>query len=199
MQRVRTLVLCITGASGAPYAEKFLNTAVESGLKLHCVVSTNGKVVLEEELGVDYDRFREFYAAKGVVFHDEFNFRSPLASGSFLKKNVDAVVVLPCSVGTLGAVANGVVLNLIHRVCDAAIKERVPLVMAVREMPMSAVHLENMLKLQRAGATAFPLSPAFYHKPKKLEDLVSFAVGKIFDLLGVEVNLFNRWGEGEGQ
>jgi len=198
MQSVSSLVLCITGASGAPYAKKFLDSALELGLKVHCVVSKNAKTVLEEELSLDYDRFRRIYGERGVVFHDEFNFRSPLASGSFLKKNIDAVVVLPCSVGTLGAVAGGVVLNLIHRVCDVAIKERVPLVMAVREMPLSAIHLENMLKLQRLGVLAFPISPAFYHKPKGLDDLLSFAVGKIFDLIGVEANLFNRWGGERG-
>jgi 4-hydroxy-3-polyprenylbenzoate decarboxylase len=115
-----------------------------------------------------------------------------------LKRNIDAVVVLPCSVSTLGAVANGIVSNLIHRVCDVALKERIPLIMAVREMPLSAIHLENMLKLQRLGVAAFPISPAFYHKPQSVEDIVSFAVGKIFDLLGVDLDLFNRWGEGKG-
>ncbi len=185
------VVLCITGASGAIYAERFLFHALKNGLKVFCIVSENARTVLEEELGLDYKAFKSKFA--NVKFFEPNDFRSPLASGSFLKKEVHSVVVLPCSVSTLGKVANGCGSNLIHRVCDVAVKEGVPLVMVVREMPLSAIHLENMLKLQRLGVKAFPLSPAFYHKPKGLEELVDFAVGKIFDLLGFEFEIYNRW------
>ena len=187
-------VLCITAASGSIYAKTFLDRALESNLSLDCIVSENAKGVLEYELETPFENFVEFYTSKGVKFHSPKDFFSPLASGSYLSL-CDGVVVLPCSVGTLGAVANGITNNLIHRVCDVAIKEGVPLIMAVREMPLSAVHLENMLKLQKLGVKAFPISPAFYNKPKSIEDIANFVVGKIFDLLGLHLNIYNRWRE----
>ena len=189
----KRLVLCITGASGAIYAKHFLETALDLDLKVDCIVSNNAKGVISYELGIPFEDFKNKFTSLGVHFHDAKNFFSPLASGSYLKRWVGAVVVLPCSVGTLGAVAGGVINNLIHRVCDAAIKEDVKLIMAIREMPLNAIHLENMLKLQRLGVKAFPISPAFYSKPKTLDELVNFTVGKIFDLLGIEHNLYKRW------
>ena len=192
----KKFVLCITAASGSLYAKTFLDTALELNLSLDCIVSENAKEVLEYELETPYEKFKKFYSSKGVKFHSPKNFFSPLASGSFLTL-YDGVVVLPCSVGTLGAVANGITNNLIHRVCDVAIKEGVPLVMAIREMPLSAIHLENMLKLQKLGAKAFPLSPPFYGKPKTIEELLKFTVGKIFDLLEVKENIYRRWGKGQ--
>lgn len=189
------LVLCITGASGSIYAKRFLDWCIEYSIPVRCVVSENGKRVISYELETPFEDFKNFYTKRGIKFEEPHNLFSPLASGSFLRKNVDAVVVLPCSVSTLGAVANGCGRNLIHRICDVAIKEGVPLLMAVREMPLSAVHLENMLKLQRVGVKAFSISPAFYGKPKTLEELVDFALGKIFDLLGIENEIYKRWGD----
>jgi len=194
MQRKR-FVLCITAASGSLYAKTFLDRALEKNLHLDCIVSENAKGVLEYELEITYKEFKNFYTAKGVKFHEPGDFFSPLASGSHLS-GYGGVVILPCSVGTLGAVANGITNNLIHRVCDVALKEGVPLILAVREMPLSSVHLENMLKLQRSGAKAFPISPAFYGKPKTVEDIADFVVGKIFDLLGLNFDIYRRWGEG---
>jgi 4-hydroxy-3-polyprenylbenzoate decarboxylase len=186
-------LLCVTGASGSIYAKTFLDTAIDLHLKVDCIFSHNAEKVLEYELGIPFEELKKNYSSKGVIFYSVDDFFSPVASGSYLKKYYRGVVVLPCSVGTLGAVANGISMNLIHRVCDVAIKERIPLVLAVREMPLNAIHLENMLKLQKMGVHAFVISPAFYIKPKTLGELSSFVVGKILDLFGIEHNLYARW------
>ncbi len=190
------LVLCITAASGSIYAQRFLERALELNLSLDCIVSENARRVIEYELEIPFEEFQKHYTQRGVNFHPPEDFFSPLASGSRLSL-YRAVVVLPCSVSTLGAVAGGITDNLIHRVCDVALKERVDLIMAVREMPLSPIHLENMLKLNRAGAKVFPISPGFYNKPQKVEDIADFVVGKIFDLLRLEHHTYTRWRENE--
>ncbi len=194
--QAKKFVLCITGASGSLYAKTFLDKALELKLQLECIVSENARRVIEYELETPYREFESFYSSRGVKFHDPRDFFSPLASGSCLTL-YDGVVILPCSVGTLGAIANGISNNLIHRVGDVAVKEGVPLIVAVREMPLSAIHLENMLKLQRLGVKAFPISPPFYGKPKTLEELLEATVGKIFDLLGFKGKTYQRWGENQ--
>ena len=187
-------VLCITGASGAVYGYRCLEELVKVG-HVDAVVSGSGQTVMKHELGLTLkdlkDRFPE------AVFHDERDFLSPLASGSYLS-GTEAVLVIPCSTSTLGAVAGGVNFTLIHRVCEVALKERIKLIMVVREMPYSKVHLENMLKVTEAGAVVVPASPGFYHRPEKIEDLVDFVVGKVFDLIGLEHDLYNRWRGGAG-
>ncbi|RTZ67912.1 MAG: aromatic acid decarboxylase [Aquificaceae bacterium] len=189
-----SVVLCITGASGSLYAQTFLELAISLKINVDCIVSERGQKVLEYELGIPFNKFKKHFEEGGVKFHPPQDFFSPLASGSVLNR-YNGVVVLPCSVGTLGAVANGISSNLVHRVCDVALKERIPLVMAVREMPLNAIHLENMLKLQKMGAVAFVISPAFYNKPKDIKDLALFVVGRIFDLLGIKTEIYKRWKE----
>lgn len=193
MQNKR-FVLCVTGASGMAYAKTFIESSRKLNIELDCIFSENAKKVFAYELGLSFESFKTEMERTGIRFHEPNDLFSPLASGSVLT-NYDGVIVLPCSTGTLGAIANGVILNLIHRVCDVALKENVPLVVAVREMPLNQIHLENMLKLQRMGAKAFVLSPAFYGKPKTLEDLLLFTVGKILDLLGVKNSIYKRWRE----
>jgi 4-hydroxy-3-polyprenylbenzoate decarboxylase len=186
------LVLCITAASGSIYAQRFLDRALELNLSLDCIVSENARRVIEYELEIPFKDFKKLYTQRGVKFHSPKDFFSPLASGSRLSL-YRAVVVLPCSVSTLGAVASGITNNLIHRVCDVALKERVELILGVREMPLSTIHLENLLKLNRAGAKAFVLSPGFYNKPQTVKDIADFVVGKIFDLLRLEHSIYPRW------
>jgi 4-hydroxy-3-polyprenylbenzoate decarboxylase len=190
---MKKFVVCITGASGVIYGYRVLE---ELSRKSHveAVVSSSGETVLKEELGIGMGELTEKFPK--VRFHSEKDFTSPLASGSFLS-SFGGVLVVPCSTSTLGAVASGVNFTLIHRVCEVALKERVKLIMLVREMPYSRVHLENMIKLTEAGAIIMPASPAFYHRPKTLEDAVNFVIGKIFDSLGVEHDLYNRWKGGE--
>ncbi len=182
-------VLCITGASGAIYGYRLLEL-LSSRFEIDVVISSAGAIVLKEELDKSLEDLKGEF--KGVKFWDERNLTSPIASGSRLT-GYSGVIVAPCSMSTLGAVANGVNSNLIHRVCEVALKERVKLVMLVREMPYSRVHIENMLKATDAGAVVVPASPGFYHRPKTLEEAVDFVVGKILDLFQIEHTLYNRW------
>ena len=182
-------VLCITGASGVIYGYRTLQVLSEMA-RLDLVVSSAGNTVLQEELGKSVKDLRSEFPQ--VEFHEERDLTSPLASGSVLTK-YRAVLIVPCSTSTLGSIAGGVNSNLIHRIGEVALKERVRLVMLIREMPYSKIHLENMLRVTEAGAVILPASPGFYHKPRSLEDLVDFVVGKILDMVEVEHNLYNRW------
>jgi len=188
-------VLCITGASGSIYGYRALGELAKS-YKVDVIVSEAGRLVMEEELGKGpEDLKKEFPQA---VFHDERDLTAPVSSGSVLS-GYRAVLVMPCSMSTLASVATGVNSNLIHRVCEVALKERIRTVLLVREMPYSRVHIENMLKATEAGALVVPASPAFYHRPRSLEDMVNFVVGRVFDLIGVPHTLYNRWkGGGRG-
>jgi len=186
----KKLLLCVTGASGALYAVKFLEEGLKKGVQFFCTVSPHGRIVLREELGLSYEEFKGRFGE--VEFFEPFDLTAPIASGSFLKKEVGGVAVVPCSSATLGAVASGAGRNLIHRACDAALKERIPLLLAVREMPLSRIHLENMLRLTDAGATVAVISPPFYGKPKTLEELVEATVGRLLDQLGVDAD-YRRW------
>ena len=190
---MKRFVLCITGASGVIYGYRALEELGQIG-HVDVVVSGAGETVLRHELGMDISSMREEF--KDATFHDEKDLLSPLASGSYLTGS-EAVLVMPCSTSTLSAVANGVNMTLIHRVCEVALKERIRLIMLVREMPYSRLHLENMLRLTDAGAIILPASPGFYHNPKSIEDLIDFVVGKVFDLIGIEHDLYNRWKGGE--
>jgi len=190
---MKRFVLCITGASGSVYGYRLLEELSKEG-QVDAVVSRAGITVLREEMGKDLKGLREEFPK--VNFYGEAELTAPIASGSTLTK-YEAVLVAPCSMSTLSSVANGVNINLIHRVCEVALKERVKLIMLVREMPYSRVHLENMLKATDAGAIVVPASPGFYHRPKTLEDVVNFVVGKVLDLIGVEHQLYERWKGGK--
>ena len=180
------VVVCITGASGVCYAKRLLEVLREKDVKISLIISESGKRVIERELdvGLDYliDLSHEYY--------ENNDFFSPLASGSHI---FHSVVVVPCSMKTLSAVANGYSSNLICRVCDVAIKERRQLILMPREMPFNSIHLENMLKLSKLGVTIMPPIPAFYGNPKRIEDLIDFVVGRVLDNLGIPNDLFKRW------
>ena len=180
------IAVCISGASGAPYAKRlieFLNGKVE----LFVVVSNEAKKIFKDETGVSIDNFLK---DKDVKYYDNRDFYSPLASGSFI---VDAGIVIPCSVKSLSAIANGFASNMIYRFTDVCIKENRKLVLVVRETPLSAIHLENMLKLARLGVTILPPIPAFYSKPQTIDDIVNFVVGKVLDLVGIDNSIYKRW------
>jgi len=183
-------VLCITGASGVVYGFRLLEILIDLGHSVELVISEKAKVVLREEEGVEAEEILR--GINGVNIHDPRNMASPLASGSRLIE-YKGVYIVPCSTSTLGCLAGGVNLNLIHRIGEVALKEKVPLILLVREMPYNKIHLENMLKLTEAGATILPASPAFYHKPKTVRDMVDFVVGKLLDVLRIEHNLYKRW------
>ncbi len=181
------IALLTTGASGSIYAVRAFELLKEK-YELHMVLSKTAKYVMSYETSLSENMFKEH-----AKVYDYMDFAAPISSGSFLC-SFKGVMIVPCSMGTLGAIANGVVMNLIHRVSEVALKERVPLVVLLREMPYNKIHLENMLKLQEAGAILMSASPGFYHKPKNLEDAIDFVVGKVFDALRIEHDIYKRWG-----
>jgi 4-hydroxy-3-polyprenylbenzoate decarboxylase len=183
------LVVAVTGASGMLYARElfaFLNRC--SDLEVHAVVSEAGEQVLRLELGLD---LREL-VGPAVMVHQSKDFAAPLASGSF---QMQGMVVIPCTMGTLGAIAQGQSRNLIHRAAEVTLKERRPLILVVRETPLSLVHLRNLLAAAEAGATIFPAMPGFYQRPQNLAEMARNFVGRILDHLGLAHDLTTRWGE----
>ncbi|MBW9223231.1 UbiX family flavin prenyltransferase [Methanothermococcus sp. SCGC AD-155-E23] len=182
------VVVCVTGASGVCYAKRLLEVLKDKGVKTSLIVSESAKRVIEQELDVGLDYLIDL----SYEYYENDDFFSPLASGSH---GFHSVVVVPCSMKTLAAVAHGYSNNLICRVCDVAIKERRKLILMPREMPLSAIHLENMLKLSRLGVVIMPPIPAFYSKPRRVEDIVDFVVGRVLDNLGISNDLFKRWGD----
>jgi 4-hydroxy-3-polyprenylbenzoate decarboxylase len=173
----KKIILAITGASGSLYAVQFLKLMQEAGVEVHAVISNAGRLVLQHELGLTPDDLRQY----GALWHAADDFAAPMASGS---SKFDAMVVLPCTLGSLGAIASGAARNLIHRAADVILKERKPLVLAVRETPLNRIHLDNMLKLHDAGATICPPMPSFYHHPQSLEEMAVFFAGRVADKAG---------------
>jgi 4-hydroxy-3-polyprenylbenzoate decarboxylase len=157
-------------------------------VELHCLISAAGEQVLALELGAAP---RDL--APGAVWHRVDDFTAPLASGSFRAR---AMVVAPCTMGTLGAIAQGAGRNLIHRAAEVFLKEKRPLILVVRETPLSLIHLKNLTRAAAAGATIFPACPGFYHQPRDLDDLARQFAGRLLDHLGLEHDLCRRWGEG---
>jgi 4-hydroxy-3-polyprenylbenzoate decarboxylase len=195
--RVR-IFLGITGASGARYAARLLEVLTEADCEVGVCASAAGLEVIATELYGDarlsrdetIARFTE-HARGEVTVYDPQDWRAPYASGS---AKVDAYVICPCSMGTLGTIASGSMSNLIHRAASVALKEDRRLVLMPRETPLSTIHLENMLTVRRAGATVLFLAPGFYHRAQSLDDLVDFMVARALDQLGLENALIRRWG-----
>ncbi|HYW07950.1 MAG TPA: flavin prenyltransferase UbiX [Longimicrobium sp.] len=190
------VTLGITGASGAPYAVRLLRALNESGTAVRLIVSTYGVRLLAEETEVEgLDGLR---AATGdwsrVELYDSLDRGATPASGSAASRGM---VVCPCSMGTLASIAAGTSRNLVERAADVALKERRPLILVPRETPLSLIHLENMTRLTRAGATILPAAPGFYNRPRSIDDLVDFVVARILDHLDVPHALGRRWTSGE--
>jgi len=190
--------LGITGASGAPYAERLLRALAAADCEIGVCASSAAVEVLAVELYADARLSRDEVLARlvegvggNVTVHDPNDWRAPYASGS---AKVDAYIVCPCSSGTLGAIASGLTQNLIHRAASVALKEGRKLVLCPRETPLSSIHLENMLALRRAGATILFLAPGFYGAAETVDDLVDFVVARALDQLGLENSLARRWG-----
>jgi len=192
--------LGITGASGAPYAARLLEALTEADCEVGVCVSRAGVEVLATELYGDARLSRDETTARllehahggQVTLYDEQDWRAPYASGS---AKVDAYVICPCSMGTLGSLASGTMSNLIHRAASVAMKEGRKLVVMPRETPLSEIHLENMLRLRRAGAVVLFLAPGFYARSETVQDLVDFVVARCLDQLGLEHSLVRRWGQ----
>jgi len=176
----------VTGASGAVYGYTLIKALHDLGVEVHAVYTDMGKKVLAYECEYSLEHIKKY-----AVVHDNADLFAPLASGSF---KMNGMVVVPCSMNTLGALANASGRDLLTRAADVTIKERRKLVVVPRETPMTSIHLENMLKLSQAGAVIMPAAPGFYHKPETIEDIVTFMAGKILDILDIEHTLFKRWG-----
>ncbi|MGO9644264.1 MAG: UbiX family flavin prenyltransferase [Candidatus Bathyarchaeia archaeon] len=183
---MKSIVIAITGASGAIYGVRLLEILREKNVTVHLTASPAAEITLRLETGSTIKRLSRL-AAK---YYDVNDLAAPIASGSF---QVQGMVIVPCSTKTLAAVANGISDNLITRAADVCLKEKRPLVIVPRETPLNQIQLRNMLALAQAGAIILPASPAFYHKPNNINQLVDHIVGKILDVIGIENSLFKRW------
>ena len=189
------IVMAITGASGAPYAVRLLESLVAAERDVWLIVSSHGLRLLHTELGIDsMDSLRARIGAdawrRHVRVYDDADRGAAPASGS--ARNA-GMVICPCSMGTLSAISVGASRSLVERSADVMLKERRRLVLVPRETPLSAIHLQNMLRLTRAGAVVLPAAPGFYNKPRTIEELVDFIVARVLDQLGVEHSLSRRW------
>lgn len=195
---MKRYVLAITGASTSILGIRLLNELLKAGT-VHLVISSQSFSIIKDETGIEWsgrgekaieEKIRKHYKTKRLYYHSEHNLSAPIASGSF---KTDGMLVVPCSMKTLSGIANGYASNLIERAADVAIKEGRMLLLSPREMPLSAIHLENMLRLAKLGVRIAPPIPGFYNKPESMDDIVSFIVGKILDSVGIENNTFKRW------
>jgi 4-hydroxy-3-polyprenylbenzoate decarboxylase len=196
----RPIVVAITGASGAPYAVRLLESLVRAKRPIQLIVSSHGLRLLDTELGIGTidalrDKVGGDWARHVTVFDDGDRGAAP-ASGSALSAGM---VICPCSMGTLSAISAGASRSLVERAADVTLKERRTLVLVPRETPLSEIHLENMLRVTRAGAIVMPAAPGFYHRPRSVGDLVDFIVARVLDHLGVEHDLVARWSGGNAR
>jgi 4-hydroxy-3-polyprenylbenzoate decarboxylase len=190
------ITLAMTGASGAPYAVRLLAALNDAGVPVHLIVSDTGWRLLSEEMAIESEpalRERTGDWSQVVLYDDRDRGATP-ASGSAPGAGM---VICPCSMGTLASIAQGTTRSLIERAADVVLKERRPLVLVPRETPYSIIHLENMLRISRAGAVVLPASPGFYHRPSGIDELVDFVVGRILSHLRVPHGIGPRWQRGE--
>jgi flavin prenyltransferase len=199
---MKTVTLAFTGASGMPFGLRLLECLVAARCSIHLLYSAAAQVVAKQECALTLptqpregerlfsERFGATPGQIRVFAREDWN--APVASGS---NPADAMAICPCSMGTVGAIANGLADNLIERAADVMLKERRTLVVVPRETPLSLIHLENLTRLARAGAVILPPSPGFYTHPRGIDDLVDFVVARVLDQLQVRHSLVPRWGE----
>lgn len=196
------LILAITGATGAVYAQRLLQVLIQAHVPVHLTVSPAGALIIRRELGIplnlDHPQLVPLSSPSSprsvrthLTYHHHADIAAPISSGTFQTRGM---VIIPCSMDTVGALAAGLGGDLIERAATVTLKEGRRLVLVPRETPLSAIHLENLLRLSRAGACILPAMPAFYQRPKTIADQVDFIVGKVLDQFGIEHTLFKRWG-----
>lgn len=193
-----TYVVAISGASGAVYGVRLLEYLLKEKYKVYLTLSHEARLIIRDELGLEWgshfaetaEILKRKYADFDLVYCDEKDMTAPIASGSVLTQGM---IVAPCSMKTLAAIAHGFSSNLIERAADVTLKERRPLLLIPRETPLSQVHLRNMLMLSEMGATLIPAMPAFYNHPRSIDDMVHFIVGRVLDGLKIENRIYNRW------
>ncbi|MFA5353761.1 MAG: flavin prenyltransferase UbiX [Thermodesulfovibrionales bacterium] len=191
---MKRYVLAITGASGSIFGIRLLEELAKAE-EVHLIISSQSFSIIKEETGIDLsgdtqEKVRERFSSERIFFHPNTALHAPVASGSF---KTEGMLVVPCSMKTLSGISHGYSQSLIERTADVTIKEGRPLILSPRETPLSALHLENMLRLARLGVRIVPPMAAFYHQPHTLEEMVDFVAGKILDSLGLENSLFRRW------
>lgn len=202
---MKTITLGFTGASGLPYGLRLLECLLAAGCRVHVLYTQAAQIVAKQEMGLTWpSRPSELAALLRAQFKVEDpdqlqvwgqqEWFAPMASGS---NPGDAMVVCPCTMGALAAIAAGVSDNLLERAADVMIKEGKKLILAPREMPFSVIHLENMLKLAKLGVVIMPPNPGFYHHPQNVQDMVDFVVARMLDQLGVPQKLMRPWGQSE--
>ncbi len=198
---MKNIVVGITGASGSIYGLRLIEELLRTAQQVTVLLTDAGRQVLTFETGLEVSenpeeglcQLREYFNVGNNLSHYRLNdFFAPVASGS---NAADIVVICPCSMGTVGRIAAGLSDNLLERVADVVLKENRTLLLVPRETPFNQIHLENLLRLSKAGAQILPAMPGFYQQPETVADLVDFVVGKIMDSLGVEHQLFKRWGD----
>ncbi len=187
------LIVALTGASGLPYGIRLLEALADLPVEVHLVASDSAGLVHQHE-GDSDDGWDRVLSLAHVVYKNS-DLAAPIASGSF---KTMGMVIVPCSMTTLGKIASGIGDNLITRAAACMLKERRNLVLVPRETPLSTIHLENMTRLSHAGAIIAPAAPAFYTQPRSLSDNLDFMAGRVLDLFGFETELFQRWGEDDG-
>jgi 4-hydroxy-3-polyprenylbenzoate decarboxylase len=199
---LKTITLAFTGASGLPYGMRLLECLLQNGQRVHLVYSQAAQIVAKQEMDFVLSNrpqdAEKFLLGRLGTFSGELkvfgiqDWYAPMASGS---NPGDAMVICPCTMGTLGKIASGISDDLIARAADVMLKENRTLILVPREMPFSTIHLENMLKLAHAGTVIMPPNPGFYHHPQSVADMVDFVVARILDHLGVAQTLIKPWGE----
>lgn len=199
----RAWVIAVTGASGSIYAIRLIQELIKLQYPIHLLITDAGWRVIFEELNWNMEQRNALFLEKVgdasqqfVKLHSIKDIGASIASGS---NRTAGMVVVPCSMGTLANIASGSSRNLLERTADVMLKENRPLILLPRETPLHAIHLENMLKLARLGVAIVPAMPAFYHQPKSMNDLIDFVVGKLLDRMGVDHQLFERWGSEHDQ
>ncbi len=193
---MKRMVLAITGASGVVYGIRMAEELLIRDFEVHLIASDAACIVLEQELDWDFSsgRTQTFYQRlpKGnLIYYDNDDIAAPVASGSFLS---NGMMVMPCTMSTLSAIAHGSSNNLITRAADVMLKEKRQLILVPRETPVNTIHLRNMLLLSEMGVNIVPAMPGFYSKPTGIEEIVDFLVGKVLDLINVSHDLYHRYG-----
>lgn len=189
---MKKIVVGITGASGSIYAKRLIEVLIEQGIQVHVIATEKGKQVFSYELSSNLENWIKELSIDypNVKLEDNNNLFSGVASGS---NKYDAVIILPCSMGTLAEISHGLSKNLLCRAADVALKENRKLIIVPRETPLNTIHLENMCRLSKMGVGIIPAMPGFYHHPNSIDDIVNFLIGKILDYLNIDNKLFKKW------
>ncbi|MDD2510429.1 MAG: UbiX family flavin prenyltransferase [Syntrophomonas sp.] len=189
-------IVALTGASGMIYAIRLLEELLKKDAEIHLIASDAARIVIEQELAWDCQgslaaAMQQYLPPGMIYYYDNTDIAAPPASGSFI---CDSMVVIPCTMASISAIAQGSSRSLLERAADVMLKERRPLLLVPRETPLNSIHLRNMLTLSEMGVSIIPAMPAFYHQPQTIEDMVSFMVGKVLDAMHIPHDLFQRYG-----